>query len=100
MSQEVAKVILSQLGGSAKLQAMLGASSFASGPKSLSFKIAAKAKNKIKAIIIELNGRDLYDIRFVAIRGFECVDFAKLHDVDCEQLKPIIEAKLGLALSF
>ena len=100
MSQEVAKRILSQLGGSAKLSAMIGASSFASGPKSLSFKIAAKAKNKAKAIIIELNGRDFYDVRFVAMRGFDCVDVDKLVDIDCEQLKPMIEAKLGLMLSF
>ncbi len=100
MSQEVAKTILSQLGGQGRLVAMLGASSFAAGQDCLSFRIKAKAKNKAKAIVITLNARDLYDVRFVAMKGFEAVDVDKLEGVDCEALKPAIEAKLGLMLSF
>ena len=104
MSQEVAKTILSQLGGQGRLVAMLGASSFSAGEfkegEGVSFRIAAKARNKAKAIVITLNARDLYDVRFVAMKGFDAVDVDKLEGVDCEALKPAIEAKLGLMLSF
>ncbi len=104
MSQEVAKTILSQLGGQGRLVAMLGASSFSAGEfkegEGVSFRIKAKARNKAKAIVITLNPRDLYDVRFVAMRGFDAVDVDKLEDIYCDMLQSEIEDKLGLALSF
>jgi len=78
---------------------MIGANSFSGGPDSLSFRFKAKAKNKAKAIVITLNGRDLYDVRFVAIRGFEAVDVGRVEDIYCDMLKAEIEDATGLMLS-
>jgi len=99
MNHNVAVEILSQLGGHSRLSAMIGASSFAAGQNSLSFRIKAKAKNKAKALIVTLTGQDLYDVDFLAMKGFDAVTVDKLVSVSCEQLKPMIEAKLGLSLS-
>lgn len=57
-SQEVALTILSQLGGSGRLSAMIGAHTFTSDTNSLSFKIKARAKNGIKGIRITLDPSD------------------------------------------
>ena len=97
-NQEVAKTILSQLGGSGRLSAMIGAHTFTSGANSLSFKIKARAKNGIKGIRITLDPSDTYTVEFLAIRGLNVKSDA-VPMVYCDSLKSLIESKTGLYLS-
>jgi hypothetical protein len=118
-TQQVASTILSQLGGASRLSAMIGANSFASGDfaregesptPGLSFRIKARALKGIKAVVIKLNGHDLYDVEFGKIittkdpdTGFminceyKVVD--EHNDIDAENLKEVIERSTGLYLS-
>ena len=103
MSQEIAQTILSQLGGAARLKVMLGASSFSAGTfregKGISFRIAAKAKNKAKAVKITLAANDTYMVEFLAVRGFEVQTVGKFEGIYCDKLKETIESATGLMLS-
>jgi len=86
-NQEVAKIILQQLGGH-KFMTMTGAKNFISTEDSLSFKIPKSLKN-INHVRITLAPNDTYTMDFLAIRGlnpkvvgrFENVHFDLLHDI-------------------
>ena len=96
MKNQVAKTILEQLGGN-RFIAMTGASSFAGGEFSLSFRIPRT--NKIKAVIVTLNGLDLYDMRFVGQKNapsHEVFDVAVHKNVTFEDLQPLFTKETGL----
>ena len=102
----VDQIILNQLGGMGKLSAMIGAHSFAAGDfghgdgEGVSFKIKAKNKLGVKAVIITLNGLDLYKVRFVAIKNYAPVDKFMLDNVYADMLEGLFESELGLYLRF
>lgn len=97
MSNHIAQTIMQQLGGN-RFAAITGAHSWASGERSLSFRVP-KAKNNIRGVVIELNGRDLYDMRFVASRikpTIEVYNVAEYSDVYDSQLQEIFTKETGL----
>ena len=98
MTQQVAKTILAQLGGN-KFLAMTGANSLASGENALSMRLPRNPKG-INAIRIELNGRDLYDLRTFKMRGFKApTENLAATDVCCENLRETFERATGLLTS-
>ena len=101
--QQVAKTILQQLGGN-RMIAMTGAKNLASGTDKegrpyLMFKIGSGAKSGINHIKIALNGRDLYDIDFGKIRGYDFKVLKSFDNIYADQLKDIIEQETGMYLS-
>lgn len=94
MSQ-TAQIILQQLGGS-KFTTMTGAKNLGSTPNSLSFKIAAKCKNGITHCQITLNGSDLYDMKFLKIRGVNMSTVAEFEDLYSESLQETFTRATGL----
>lgn len=102
MSEQTAKIILSQLGGSNKLAAMIGANNFISHSTTklggLSFRIKCQGA-KANYVKIILNGNDLYDVEMGKIRGLNYKVTYSQEDIFAEDLKEIIERETGLYLS-
>lgn len=95
----ITRTIISQLGGSGRLNAMLGAKDFLAHENGVSFKITAKAKNKANYIKIVLNGNDLYDVTFGYIRGTNYTIRSEHTDIYAESLVSFIEDETDLFLS-
>lgn len=95
MSQEVAKTILQQLGGS-KFTTMIGAKNLGFTSDSLSFKISAKCLNKATHCKITLNSMDLYDMKFYKIRGVDISEVGEVTGLFADQLQQIFTDKTGL----
>lgn len=90
----VASTILEQLGGTAKLKAMLGTSSLLYGNNFLSFNLRGCRKiNLIKVVYLPYS--DLYQIDYY--KGQNLVAFDE--SVFCSDLKPMIEGRTGLFMS-
>ena len=88
--------ILSILGGSRRLSAMIGAHTFIARPDGVSFKI----KNpKINYIKITVNGMDLFDVEFGKIRGMDYKVVAKEEGLYNNMLKEAIEKQTGMYLT-
>lgn len=100
MSQQVAKTILSQMGGASKLALMIGAKNFVSGDNSVSFRWKAKSKNKANAVRITLNGKDLYDVEFIRIHGVNVKTISEHNDIYADMLIELFETQTGLYLKF
>jgi hypothetical protein len=97
-AKEIAQTILSQMGGSNRLKAMIGAQHFsfcADGALQFKFKLCRKA-NYVK---ISLNGKDLYDMKFVKVRGTDLKEVKIINDIYNEDLKKIFEDFTGLYLT-
>lgn len=94
-----AETILQQLGGN-KFIAMTGAKSFVKDSKNnkLFFKIGTNPK-KVTHVTITLNGKDLYDIEFLKIRGVDINKVAEFKDIDAENLRDVFEKNTGLHVS-
>lgn len=92
----VANSILSQLGGSGRLNAMTGAYAFGDTGNGLSFKIKNQKANYVK---ITLNSRDLYDVEVGRTRGYTYKVVNEATDLFADQLKPFIEQSTGMYLS-
>ena len=96
---EVANTILSQLGGSGRLSAMLGAHSFVGDASSLTFRIRAKATNGANCIKVKLDDSDTYTVEFWSIRGARFTRKSDVSDVYADNLRSVIEGTTGLYLS-
>ena len=90
--QELAITILNQLGGVAKLKMM-------TGDNGVTFRIKNRLR-RVNAITIVLNGKDLYDVTFYNIRGFDKKIVREYNDVYFDQLMPFFEDTTGMYLSF
>jgi hypothetical protein len=95
-TNSVAEIILKQLGGAGRLNAMTGAYNFRDLGNGLSFKIKNQRANYIK---ITLNGMDLYDLEVGRTRGTTYKVVASHDNVYFDQLKPLIEKATGMYLS-
>jgi len=94
--REVARTILSQLGGG-KFQSMTGAKNFVfvnDGLGGLKFEIPTK--NKIKYVRIILNGKDLYDVQYLDNTGKQLY---KSSDLYAEDLQDDFTTKTGMFTS-
>ena len=97
--QELAITILKQLGGVAKLKMMTGAYNFMTVDNGVTFRIKNKGR-RVNAITILLNGKDLYDVTFYNIRGFDRKIVREYNDVYFDQLIPFFEETTGMYLTF
>lgn len=97
-SNTVAKIILQQIGGLNKVNAMIGLKNLGYTENSLQFgiKIRGSAANFVK---ITLNSLDLYDIEFGNIRGYNYKQKSEFNNIYCDDLKKLIEKETGLYLS-
>lgn len=96
MSQEVAKIILQQMGGN-KFTTMVGAKNLGATENSLSFKIACKNPKGITHCQITLNRSDLYDMKFFKIRGAKVETVANLEDIYNDSMQEVFSEVTGLA---
>lgn len=94
-SQEIARTILSQLGGQGRLIAMTGANNFIALKNGVSFKIKNRKVNYIK---ITLNGNDLYDVVFGKIISYNLKVLSEHNDIYNDQLIPLFEKQTGMYL--
>lgn len=90
----VAKEILRQLGGN-KFIAMTGAKNFGATDNSLTFKIG-KNSSSANWVKIVLNGKDLYDLSFIQVRGDKIKTLKTYDDVYFDQLQEIFTSFTGM----
>ena len=95
---ERARTIIAQMGGG-RFMAMTGANQLVATDEGVRFRVP-NARNRIKAVEVALNGKDLYDMRWLNIRGFECRQITEDKDVGCDQLVEFFERRTGLATRF
>lgn len=99
---DVAEIILAQLGGPARLSAMIGARNFVGEASSLTFKFSAPAKNKANCVVITLDESDTYTVRFCRVGRaplFEVAEKGETSMVHAPSLRAVIESATGLRLS-
>lgn len=98
---EQASIILSQLGGTSRLSAMIGAFNFAynSVERSVSFRFRAKSPEQINHITIILSANDTYAIEYRYLRGVNVTEKGKQQDIYADALKSTIERTISLSLS-
>lgn len=100
----VAETILAQMGGQRRLTLMTGASSYAGGKFQEGWGVSFKLPGS-KAMIITLNGRDLYDLKFIRSGYFRKADWVEskvlgeASDVHVESLRATFTSLTGLHLS-
>lgn len=95
----VAKEILRQLGGN-RFAVMTGAKNFVGGENLLTFRLRGGTKNKINAVRIELNGRDLYDIKYMRVWGTKVTIVTEQNDVYNDMLEECFTEATGLYTRF
>ena len=92
-----AQIIVNQLGGMGKLKAFTGAYLFATNGHNVTFRIKNR---KVNAINITLNGKDLYDLKFMRVRGTNIKLIKEYNDIYFDQLIPLFEETTGMYLNF
>tara|TARA_R100000781_G_scaffold85056_1_gene52367 strand:+ start:93 stop:407 length:315 start_codon:yes stop_codon:yes gene_type:complete len=95
--KEIAITILKQMGGVNKLKRFTGAYNFGLRKNGVAFQIRNR---KVNTIIIDLNGKDLYDMKFVRIRGIDHKTIKEYNDIYFDQLIPLFEEATGMYLNF
>lgn len=90
----VAHTILQQLGGN-RFVVMTGAKQFGQTDTKLQFRLP-RAKNGINFVEIELNGLDLYNVKFMRVQKFTFTVKAQSLDVYAENLAQVFENATGL----
>lgn len=95
--KQIASDILKQLGGN-KFIVMTGAKNLAYGDKGLSFKIG-KNSGGITHVKINLNGKDLYDMEFLKIRGTDMKTIKVYNDVYNDGIQQIFTDVTGMNTS-
>ena len=93
LDKRQAAELLKQLGGN-KFIAMTGAKNFGIGSNGLSFKIGKNAK-AVNYVVIQLNGKDLYDMKFQ--KGTRVLK--KANDVYADQLQKMFTKHTGMYTS-
>jgi len=94
-----ANTIVQQLGGG-RFRMMTGAKDFVfdGTKKSLTFKIGRNAKG-ISHVRITLNGRDLYDVEWMSVRGGKVTTKAKDDGIYADMLRDVFENRTGMYTS-
>lgn len=98
IKQTVSSIILAQLGGRGRVQAMTGAKQFMSGNGSLAFRIGNNPEG-VTNIEIILRANDTYDVIATAVRGFKVKDKGVLTGVYSDRLKSAVTSLTGLELT-
>lgn len=91
----VARTILDQIKTIDPMALMAwGANDYVGSGDSIQFKVGGMTRWKGK-VIIKLNGRDLYDVRFFRSRSVKILEDVTINDVYAEDLVAIIDRKVG-----
>ena len=96
--QDVASIILEQLGGMGRLRAMLSARDFAKSENSLTFKWPNKDLLRGNTLKITLDPSDTYTMQFYAVRGGQSKLVKEFTDVYADQLTTIFRDWTGWAM--
>jgi len=96
---DFATTMINQLGGG-RFRMMTGAKDFVfdNSKKSLTFKIGRNAKG-VTHVRITLNGRDLYDVEWLAVRGGKVTTKAKDDGIYADMLRDVFENRTGMYTS-
>lgn len=95
----IAMQTLEYLGGVPRLQVMIGANNFIFDEKgAVSFKFM-KSEYPANKLVLELNGLDLYVMKFVKVHGKREEVVREIDGLFFDQLKEIFEEETGLYLS-
>ena len=98
-NQQIAKIILNQLGGG-KFVAMTGANNFCATDRGLSFRLPSRfAKKGINFVHIILNKIDLYDIEFGKVWGIKYNIISTQKSIYADHLRDIFKSETGLDTS-
>lgn len=97
MSQNIASIILVQLGGSGRLTAMIGARDFLDCGDALTFRFSARGKGGINRVKVRLAEDDTYTVTFY--KGRLADQVAEVDGIYADGLREAIENRTGLALS-
>lgn len=95
---EVAKTILSQLGGN-KFAMMTGSKNFIAGKDSLSMKLTRNISGG-NYLRITLTPLDVYKMEFISLRGAKMTTKKEFENVYCDQLQSIFTKATGLYTKF
>ncbi len=99
-AQAPADIILSQLGGTGRLSAMIGAKHFFSDDDGNTLVFKFKGSKVANYVRITLTPADTYTVDFKKIRGVEAKDVKVFEDVYADMLRDIFESTTGLYLTF
>jgi len=95
---EIAKTILMQMGGTGRLNTMVGANNYISHGDGVSFRFkGSKHSNYLK---VTLNVLDTYDMEFGKVWGTKYTVKKEYDGVFFDQLKELFEKTTGLYLTF
>jgi len=98
IGKEIASTTLNQLGGN-RFIAMTGAKGLSFGlDGTLRFKVGRNALN-VNHVQVSLNGKDLYDMKFIAIRGAKITTKKEYSDVYGDQLQNLFTEATGMYTS-
>jgi hypothetical protein len=101
-NQQIAAVIIQQLGGKGRLAAMTGAKDFLAIENGLQFGVGKNAAGVNKVRIVLVTG-DLYDVEFGTVRRVKGVPTYKVLDETkgayADMLKPLFEKATGMYLT-
>lgn len=98
-SQEIANIIIQQMGGYGKLKAMIGASNYLVADNGISFQF--KGCRKAKKCIVRLLPDDTYEMRIgkMNMKTFDWEELYNQSGLYWDILKPEFERVTGLYLS-
>lgn len=94
MSTTIAQTILAQLGGN-RFLAMTGAKDLVNTGKGLQFAIGRGASNKADKVVVTLTYADLYDVRFLTIRGVNMTERGTVEGVHADRLAAVFTEQTG-----
>ena len=100
-NMEIANEILRQIGGAGRVKAFIGVKQFVAIDNGLQVNFKAKAANGANIFQVILDPSDTYTLKFFRQRGIDCKPVGReLSGIFCDNLKEIIEEKIGLRLTF
>lgn len=99
INEEVATIILNQMGGMNRIKVMTGANNFIAIDYGVKFSF--KGSKKMNMVEIKLNGKDLYDVKFFKYiaSSMKLTEIKEMNDLYNDMLKDAFEQATGLYLS-
>ena len=95
----VSDTILKQLGGAARLQAMIGVKQFTGNKDNLVVKWTARSKNGANCVRVTLEPSDTYKVEFLSLRGTKITPKGTTEGLYADDLIRHFERETGLLLS-
>ncbi len=100
-NQEIATIILNQLGGR-RVALMTGAKNFFAIENGLQFKLPNNGRYEgktVNCVEIKLNAADDYDLKFSYIRGMKVTEIYSTSGIQVSNLREVFERYTGLYLT-